>query len=396
MQHVADVLSAFNSFKLEEQRCSTKITAQNESSNDYPAIAEQVEESQHFFAKFLTNPKLLALQLSDSNFRRSVLLQCLILFQYLTSTVKFKTYVIIRSDTSYRVQRIFVISFSESHTLTKSQQDFIKETETDVFRLLEETPPNGAKFCKTVRHMLKREELWNNWKNDGCKGNSHIFCHTRISTNLEDKFQSFLVVEFKRPELPADEQIKAPSAKKSKPNLGELVRDHAKHGKSYLGNAELTRLWNLCPDNLAACRGEDRNFLPAIETYLDANKDADASFGWRALRLLARQSPHFFSLTPTSSKINEYLDAVRKKMKETKTKKAEPRVEPENDLVVEKEDVLAEDDTEMQKDDQMDDKNVHKTSLATPEQLRELSMIIDQDWKKLGAKLGMENRRCCM
>lgn len=49
-----------------------------------------VRESSHFFAKFLTNPKLLALQLSDSNFRRSVLVQFLILFQYLRSTVKFK------------------------------------------------------------------------------------------------------------------------------------------------------------------------------------------------------------------------------------------------------------------------------------------------------------------
>lgn len=46
--------------------------------------------SQVFFAKFLTNQKLLELQLSDSNFRRCVLLQFLILFQYLDSQVKFK------------------------------------------------------------------------------------------------------------------------------------------------------------------------------------------------------------------------------------------------------------------------------------------------------------------
>lgn len=39
-----------------------------------------------------------------------------------------------------------------------------------VHRLLEETPPNGKKFSQTVRHMIKREDLWNSWKNDGCKG----------------------------------------------------------------------------------------------------------------------------------------------------------------------------------------------------------------------------------
>lgn len=173
-------------------------------------------------------------------------------------------------------------------------------------------------------------------------------------------------------------------------SLGDLCFEYNKQGKSYLGNTELTRLWNLCPDNLAACRGEDRNFLPAIEPYLNANKDADASFGWRALRLLARQSPHFFSLTPTNNKISDYLDMVRQKMQETRTKH-KPRVEPENDLVVEKEDVLAEEDTEILKNDQMDDRNVHKTSMATQEQLREISVIIGDDWRKLGAKLGMYN-----
>lgn len=59
--------------------------------------------------------------------------------------------------------------------LSTSQNEFVKETEVKVYKLLEETPPNGKAFAQTVRHMLKREELWNNWKNEGCKGgNTHI------------------------------------------------------------------------------------------------------------------------------------------------------------------------------------------------------------------------------
>lgn len=54
-------------------------------------IEQSVRRTEHFFAKFLTNPKLLALQLSDANFRRAVLVQFLILFQYLQITVKFKS-----------------------------------------------------------------------------------------------------------------------------------------------------------------------------------------------------------------------------------------------------------------------------------------------------------------
>lgn len=85
---MTSVLSAFASFKLEEP---TPASAAVRNRNGVEDMSIEEEAEQHFFAKFLTNPKLLALQLSDSNFRRSVLVQCLILFQYLTTTVKFKT-----------------------------------------------------------------------------------------------------------------------------------------------------------------------------------------------------------------------------------------------------------------------------------------------------------------
>lgn len=61
-------------------------------SSDFKSeIDQSVQKVDNFFAKFLTNPKLLALQLSDANFRRAVLVQFLILFQYLQLTVKFKS-----------------------------------------------------------------------------------------------------------------------------------------------------------------------------------------------------------------------------------------------------------------------------------------------------------------
>lgn len=85
------MLATFDSFKLEEPRVSVPSHTTADMVVDASAAIDQdVRESQHFFAKFLTNPKLLALQLSDTNFRRSVLVQFLILFQYLRSTVKFK------------------------------------------------------------------------------------------------------------------------------------------------------------------------------------------------------------------------------------------------------------------------------------------------------------------
>lgn len=88
---MTSVLSAFSSSKLEEQNDSVMPINANDSAMSMETDADTDEAMNNFFAKFLTNPKLLALQLSDAHFRRSVLVQCLILFQYLTSTVKFKT-----------------------------------------------------------------------------------------------------------------------------------------------------------------------------------------------------------------------------------------------------------------------------------------------------------------
>ena len=77
---------AFKSFKLDDmQGKRRKLNSSDELQQ------QQKTQQQHYFAKFLTNQKLLELQLSDANFRRYVLLQFLIVFQYLNSPVKFKS-----------------------------------------------------------------------------------------------------------------------------------------------------------------------------------------------------------------------------------------------------------------------------------------------------------------
>ena len=74
-QYSTDVLKTFKSFKVDAISGKQKKDSSNE---------------EQFFAKYLTNQNLLQLQLSDSNFRRYILVQFLILFQYLKSSVKFK------------------------------------------------------------------------------------------------------------------------------------------------------------------------------------------------------------------------------------------------------------------------------------------------------------------
>ncbi len=94
------MLDALKSYKLDDVKVSKKFESL------------RVDDMQVYFAKYLTSPKvlifgsitfvasglhacsifkLLDLQLNDSNFRRQILIQFLILFKYANSEVKFKT-----------------------------------------------------------------------------------------------------------------------------------------------------------------------------------------------------------------------------------------------------------------------------------------------------------------
>ena len=57
--------------------------------------------------------------------------------------------------------------------------------------MINETPPNGQEFSKAVKHILKREEQWNAWKNDGCPALNKDFSkssemnHTDVAKDSE-------------------------------------------------------------------------------------------------------------------------------------------------------------------------------------------------------------------
>jgi len=176
------------------------------------------------------------------------------------------------------------------------------------------------------------------------------------------------------------------------------MKEANRKGQFFMGTNELTRLWNIAPDNLLACKSEDRNFLPQLEIYLENPREKnDPSFEWRALRLLARQSPHFFTsvnLPSPPHKIVDYLECVSRKILKDKNE-VTIRQEITNNTVLEQneqESVALEeqDDAELMKTENLtpDDHNTHKTNTVTKENIEEIAAKIDTDWKKLGKKLG--------
>ncbi|KAK0161819.1 hypothetical protein PV327_008231 [Microctonus hyperodae] len=355
--HATSVLSAFSSFKLEEQRSCTTSEGKKDKT------IETAYKETHYFAKYLTNQKLLELQLSDSNFRRYVLLQFLILFQYLNSTVKFK---------------------AETHELKPDQVDYVKTVTDQVYALLSETPPDGRAFAETVENILKREEHWNAWKNDGCPA-------------------------FKRPAQESGENDEPRKPKRLKRRIGDMIRDAQSSGKYQMGNPELTKLWNLCPNNLEACKSKDRDFLPSLETYFEEaimqsdpaamvdneyKKVNDGNFGWRALRLLARRSPHFFVHgNYPINKLPEYLETMIKKIaKDRPQLQTDVKTDADETPPTDSNEQEFNDDVLKQDSDQVESENIdNKTSKLNPvsrEMIAKLSEVLKGDWEKLATKLG--------
>ncbi|XP_034223761.1 THO complex subunit 1 isoform X2 [Prunus dulcis] len=103
------------------------------------------EEAANFSIKYLTSSKLMGLELKDPSFRRHILVQCLILFDYLKAPGK-----------------------SEKDLPSDSMKEEIKSCEERVKKLLEMTPPKGENFLHKIEHILEREKNWVWWKRDGC------------------------------------------------------------------------------------------------------------------------------------------------------------------------------------------------------------------------------------
>ncbi|XP_033506940.2 THO complex subunit 1 [Epinephelus lanceolatus] len=333
-----ETLAVFKSYKLDDMQASKRKLEELRASG-----GEHV-----YFAKFLTSEKLMDLQLSDSNFRRHILLQYLILFQYLKGQVKFK---------------------SSSCVLNDDQTTWIEETTKLVYQLLREIPPDGDKFANMVEHILSTEENWNGWKNEGCP--------------------SFVK------ERTVDDKPKRPTRKRQAP---EDFLGKGPDRKIFMGNDELTRLWNLNSDNMEACKSDSREFMPSLdEFFAEAIEQADPAnmveeeykvvrnpnYGWRALRLLSRRSPHFFQ--PTNQKFKslaDYLDSMVSKLA-----KELPKDIPSEEIKT------GEEDDDDNGDNLLKDSNDSpsiQSKMVTNQQMDDIAAKLGAQWKTLASHLEMK------
>ncbi|KAH9752355.1 THO complex subunit 1 [Citrus sinensis] len=204
------------------------------------------EEAATFNIKYLTSSKLMGLELKDPSFRRHVLVQCLILFDYLKAPGK-----------------------NDKDLPSESMKEEMKSCEERVKKLLETTPPKGKDFLHSIEHILEREKNWVWWKRDGCP--------------------------------PFEKQSMEKKAVQDGPK---------KRPRWRLGNKELSQLWKWADQNPNALTDPQRVRTPAITEYwkpladdMDPSAGIEAEYHhknsrvycWKGLRFSARQDLDGFS-----------------------------------------------------------------------------------------------------
>lgn len=131
------------------------IDDDNEAENQEVASAD----SGHFFPTYLTGRKLFEYEIRDTSFRKHILIQYLVLFQYLLSFTP-------AAKESWKdwknkaLQALF--------TLEDADERWIRSTWREIQALIREIQPDGRLFLESVLEVLKREANWIRWKTESC------------------------------------------------------------------------------------------------------------------------------------------------------------------------------------------------------------------------------------
>lgn len=125
------------------------------------------DELEGAFPKFLTGRRVFEYQLRSPPFRRHILLQYLILFQYLLA---FNPAQKEKSSDWKNKQLLLAHPLAAEYVLAEDDEQWIRRTWREVVALLEDTGPTeeGRNFKNSALQTLRRESRWIHWKADNC------------------------------------------------------------------------------------------------------------------------------------------------------------------------------------------------------------------------------------
>ncbi|KAJ3111664.1 hypothetical protein HDU96_005478 [Phlyctochytrium bullatum] len=230
-----------------------------------PSAAMLERPQSWFFPKFLTNRKLFDLQLKDTQFRRQILVQFLIIFQFLLMLSKPS------EQKDEKKPSIPNKSVQFPFFLTDEQIAWVTEIRSKSMKTLEAIPPFGKRFSNTLTTVITHEKNWIKWKTESCP-------------------------PFEK------EPVEFDVRKKRK-----LEKSAATH-KDNFGNETLNRLWALGRTPLETLAKAPRKGPANLEAYLEPLADQlnpdgsvaegieeqylwslDKRFNWKAYRLAIKE-----------------------------------------------------------------------------------------------------------
>ncbi|TKR71697.1 hypothetical protein L596_019254 [Steinernema carpocapsae] len=221
-----------------------------------PGSSFDAKRDDLFCCRYFTDFEFFEQQMCDLKQRRSFLVQCLIMFQYLQLDARCK---------------------EKSWKLTPSQSTIINDATQTCYDLLADSGSGSSRtsssFARSVKNVMNREQFWIKWKNDNAPA---------YTLN------------------PPEDDLKMPQ-------YNRRLRQKFSLDKVDLGNSSMTKIWDKSQNLLEDC--QTRRFYPKPEEILDDPLDAmdpesqveeayqpfhKDLFQFRMARFLSRLSPSYW------------------------------------------------------------------------------------------------------
>ena len=228
------------------------------------------QSSDAYFPKYLSGPRLMHLQLQDSSFRRHLLTQALIIFQYLlnpTADAALTLPQLAASADSGRPSTAgSTATAGAAGGLSTSQTSSAKSALVRVLQLLgvkvsddgKAVDSSSDKYGERLLELLRDELSWMRWK--------------------QAKAPSFT-----RPPTPLTAPIALPTPPAKPAKRSKRVKT-ARSEVQLMGGAKLSELWRDVASNEQSVRDGARNFAPDLEVKLKELLDEDDEWQLRVER----------------------------------------------------------------------------------------------------------------
>lgn len=260
-------LAAFKNINIEmENESSVRASEDARKSNKRKRIADGTEVATSFNPKYLTSRDLFDLEVSDTAFRRHVLVQALILLDFVLSLTP-KSKARLADATNKSVLYGFTLNDEDTKwatTMRKNIEEYLQQG------------PGGKFYYRMVDTVLSRDKNWVRWKAEGCP------LIERPAISAAEYMTS------------REHAIKAYANKRLRPSpVGSL-------DLKFLSETEALA-------NIERLKGSDRSSVPSAESFMKGIMDdemdidmamtdedkaiaegAKASKSWRILRLSAK------------------------------------------------------------------------------------------------------------